>query len=84
MIRRRTYQAASEDSMWAYERVSNLWTDIEPGSYSSDDGSSDEGNKDQEKPDGQEQEEVALVSHGNPINIRRCDQRALNQLKSEI
>ena len=53
VIRRRTYQAASEDSMWAYERVSNLWTDIEPGSYSSDEGSSDEGNKDQEKPDGQ-------------------------------
>ena len=28
VIRRGTYQAASEDSRWEYEPVYNLWTDI--------------------------------------------------------
>ena len=33
------YQAASEDSMWAYEPVSYLWPDVDPGSDSSYDKS---------------------------------------------
>ena len=37
-----TYQAASEDSRWEYEPVSDLWPDIEPGSDTRDYGSSDE------------------------------------------
>ena len=51
VIRRGFYQAASEDSRWAYEPVSDLWPDIEPYSDSSNDGSSDEGGKDQYNPD---------------------------------
>ena len=31
MIRRESYQAASEDSRWAYEPVSDLWPVIEEG-----------------------------------------------------
>ena len=50
VIRRGTYQAASEDSRWKYEPVYDLWTDIEPNSDSSDDGSSDEVRKYQENP----------------------------------
>ena len=37
LIRRGTYQAASEDSWWAYESVSDLWLDIDPDSDSNDD-----------------------------------------------
>ena len=48
VIRRGTYQAASEDSRCKYEPVYYLWTDIEPNSDSSDDGSSDEVRKYQE------------------------------------
>ena len=48
VIRRGTYQAASEDITWEYERVSDLWPDIDPDSDSSADGSSDEGRKYQE------------------------------------
>ena len=44
-IRRGSYQKASEDSRWAYEPVSDLWTEIEPDSDSNDDASSDEGRK---------------------------------------
>ena len=40
VIRRRTYQAASEDIRWAYEKVSDLWPDVEPDIDFSDDGSS--------------------------------------------
>ena len=47
LIRRGTYQADSEDSMWAYESVSYLWPYLEPDSESSIDGSSDEKSKDQ-------------------------------------
>ena len=56
VIRRGTYQAAAEDSRWAYEPVSDLWPDIKPDSDSSDDGSSDEVSKYQDNPDDQEQE----------------------------
>ena len=55
VIRRCSYQAADEDSRWAYELVSDFWPDIEPDSDSSVDGSSDEGIKYQENLDGQEQ-----------------------------
>ena len=41
VIRRGTYQAASEDSRWAYEPLSDIWPDIYPASDSSNDGSSD-------------------------------------------
>ena len=51
VIRRGTYQAASEDSRWEYEPVSDLWTDIEPDSDSINVGSSDYRSKDQENPD---------------------------------
>ena len=51
VIRRGNYQAASEDSRWEYEPVSDLCPDIYPNSDSSNDGSSDEGIKDQENPD---------------------------------
>ena len=46
-IRRGTYQAAYEDSRWAYEPVSDFWPDVDPDSDSSDYGSSDEGIKNQ-------------------------------------
>ena len=39
VIRRGTYQAASEDSISEYEPVYNLWPDIEPDSDSCNDGS---------------------------------------------
>ena len=45
VIRRGTYQAASEDSWWAYESVSDLWPYIEPYSDSSDGESSNKGGK---------------------------------------
>ena len=38
VVRRGTYQAASEDISWAYEPVSDLWPYIDPDSDSSDDG----------------------------------------------
>ena len=56
VIIRGAYQAASEDSRWVYEPVSDLWPDKEPGSDSINDGSGDEGIKDQENPYYQEQE----------------------------
>ena len=34
VIRRETYQAASEDSRWGNELVSDLWPDIDPDSDS--------------------------------------------------
>ena len=37
VIRRGTYQEASEDSRWAYDTVSDLWLDIDPDSDSNDD-----------------------------------------------
>ena len=51
VIRRGSYQAASEDSRWEYYPVSNLWLDIEPDSDSSNYGSSYEVVKYQENPD---------------------------------
>ena len=54
-IRIGTYQAASEDSRWAYEPVSYLWPDIYPDNYSSEDGSINEGSKYQENQEDQEQ-----------------------------
>ena len=63
--------------------MSDFWPDIEPDSDSSDGGLRDEERKDQENLEGQEQEEVVLVHHRNPRRIRRGDQRALRQLKSE-
>ena len=39
VIIRRTYQAASEDSRWAYEPVPDLWPYIEPYSDNSNNGS---------------------------------------------
>ena len=45
VIRRVTYQAAFEDSRWAYELVSDLWPDIDPDSDSSNEGSDNEGKK---------------------------------------
>ena len=45
-----SYRGESEDSRWAYEPVSYLWSDIEPYSESSANGSSDEGIKYQENP----------------------------------
>ena len=47
VIRRGTHQAASEDIRWAYEPVSDFWTDIEPDIDSRDYGSSDEVSNDQ-------------------------------------
>ena len=37
LIRRGTYQAAAEDSRWSYQPVSDLWSDIKPGSDASAD-----------------------------------------------
>ena len=62
-IRRGAYQAAYEDSRWAYEPVSDLWLDIEPDIDYSNYGSSNDRNKDQENPDDQEQEYLVLVLH---------------------
>ena len=64
--------------------MSDLWPDIEPDSYSSDDGSGGEGIKYQENPYVQENEEVILVPLRKPIRLRRGDQIALSQLKSYI
>ena len=77
-----TYQAASEDIRWAYEPVSDLLTDIDTDSESSNEGSGDEGSKDQDNPDDQEQEGVLLVPRSNPRRLRQGNQRALLQLKS--
>ena len=84
VIRRGTYQEVSEDSWWAYEPVSYLWSDIELDSEYIDDGLTDEGIKYQEKLDYQEQEEVVLVPRSNPRRLIRGDQIALSQLKSDI
>ena len=84
VIRRGTYQAASEDIRWAYEPVSNFWPDIESDSDSSNGGSSDEGSKYQENLEDQEQEEVVLFTHKNPRILRQGDQRAPRQIKIEI
>ena len=51
VIRRGTFQTASQDSRWACEKVSDLWPDIEPYSDSSYDGSIDEVIKFQENTD---------------------------------
>ena len=48
VIRRGTYQAASKDSRWVYEPVSDLWPDMYLDSNSSGGGSSNEGRKYQE------------------------------------
>ena len=71
-------------SRWAYEPVSDLWTDIEPDGDSSNNGSSYEGSKYQENPNYQEQEEVVLVPRRNPRRTRQGDKRALIQIKSDI
>ena len=55
VVRGGAYEAASENIMWEYELVNDLWSDIEPDSYYSDDGSSDEGSKDQDNPYDHEQ-----------------------------
>ena len=39
VIIRGTYRAASEDSRWSYQPVSDLWSDIKPGSDASADES---------------------------------------------
>ena len=64
--------------------MSDLWTDIEPDGDSSYNESSYEGRKYQENLDYQEQEEVVLVPRRNPRRVRRDDQRAFIQLKSDI
>ena len=46
LIRRGIYQEESEDSIWEYEPVYDLWPDIETDSYSSNDGSSVKGGED--------------------------------------
>ena len=51
VVRRGTYQAASEDIRWAYKPVSNWWPDIKSDSDSSDYGSIDKGKKYQGNPD---------------------------------
>ena len=51
LIRRGSYQAASEDIRRSYEPVSDLWPYIDTDSDYSDDESSDKGIKDQDKPD---------------------------------
>ena len=45
VIRRGSYQAAAEYSRWAYEPVSDIWTDIESDGDSNVYGSSDEERK---------------------------------------
>ena len=42
VIRRGTYQAASEDSRWAFEPASNLWPDIDTDGDFINDGSNNE------------------------------------------
>ena len=64
--------------------MSDLWTDIDPVSDSSDDGSIDEGIKDQDNADNKEQKEVAS---GTCMNLRSLIwgyQRSLILLKSDI
>ena len=56
--------------------MSDLWTDIDPDSDYSVDGSSDEGSKDQDNLDYQEQEVVSDPRINTRI-LRRGDQRAL-------
>ena len=80
VIRIGTYQAAFEDSRWAYGPMSGLWPDIDPDSDSSNDESSDELSKDQDNPDYQEQEEVVFFSRRNPRSLRQGDKRSLIQL----
>ena len=81
VIRRGSYQAAAEDSRWAYETVSDLWPDMVTDSDSSVDGSSDEGGKYQKNLDDQEQE-VVSYKHRNTRSIVRGGQRSLRNLKS--
>ena len=64
--------------------MSDLWPDIETDGDSSNNESSYEGRKYQENLDYQEQEEVLLVPRRNPRRVRRDDQRAFIQLKSDI
>ena len=75
MIRRGTYQEVYEDSRWAYEPVYCLWTDIEPNSDSSDDGSNNKVSKYQENPYDQEQEEVVSVPRRNPRRLRKGEKK---------
>ena len=84
VIRRGTYQAASEDSRWAYEPVSDLCPYIEPAGDSSNHGSSDEGIKYYENQDYQGHYKVVFFPCSNPRRLRWGDQRALIQLKSGI
>ena len=42
VFRRGTYQAASEDTMWTYKTVSDLWPDVDPDNDYINYGSSDE------------------------------------------
>ena len=64
--------------------MSDLWPDIDPDSDSSNYGSWYEGIKYQDNPENQEQEKVLLFPHMNPRSLIQGDQRALNQLKSDI
>ena len=81
MIKRGSYQEASEDSRWEYEPVFGLWPDIYHDSESSVDGSSDEGIKYQDNLADQEQE-VVSAPFSNTRRIRKGYQRALRKLKS--
>ena len=83
MIRRGSYQAEADSSIWAYETVSDLWPDMDPDSDYSDDCSREEEIKDRENLDYQEQE-VVSASCRNPRRLRQCNQRLLIHLKSEI
>ena len=56
MIRRETYQSASDNSRWSYEPVPDLWPDIDHDIDSSEYESSNEVSNYQEKPDDNEQE----------------------------
>ena len=51
VIRRVSYQAPSEYSIWVYEPMYDLWLHIDPDSVSSVDVPSDEGRKYQENLD---------------------------------
>ena len=64
--------------------MSDLWTDIELDSESSDDRPSDELIKKQENTDDQEQDEVVSVPQRNPRRLIRGDQRALRLIKGDI
>ena len=74
----------AEDIGWSYQPVSDLCPDVYPDSDYSDYGSSEKLSKYHGNPDDQEQEEVVSVTCRNPRSIRRCDQRTISHLKSEI